>query len=904
MKSKQQNGVQHPSNDIDGKCLTQHKASKNVTGGIQKDDADSITDSYEHPQYIGLDHEISMGNADYDGGTCQWTDGRNDDASEFYSSGYYSESPAAAGESAYLDSNGSGSIEFTGADLPGGWHEDGKKSNLAQEVNAPGDDDCNVHHPANQSTSTEGRKMYEYSTSAPTEGAPPTPSIIRITQQYLGDSVANACKDWRFLLVKSAMGTGKTTAMKVVISGLNDDENILFITPRKKLNYALAHDLNLNYYEDVKNEGDKATRKELARRMVVTPQSLGAIIAEFPDIRYRHIVLDESETVASMLVSRVTKSKSQTVKALKTVAANAGNVVLMDAAIGNRSKRLMKILSGAAGVGTLINQFKRWKNIRAEIIKGDKYCLRVEISNALQIEAIRRGEKIAISSSSANYCELRHDVLKTMFPDLKIGLLTGKSGAEVARILANPALAGEYDVLIFSPAVSIGVSFDIQNHFHTVFGVYPNVAGTGDSDDAVQGMARIRHPSLNRWVVVLDDEKQIFKNADVIGDLSEDIQEVISSRFSRLSFFAGSPVELTTEDVEVINLWSVCQSYHIHNKNNFNQQFRKSLTDAGVQIVNAPFIRINQESSGLTEEAKASRKEQVIKAKTESPKIEEMEYHRLKAVLKFRPEDVTIEQRGSMDRFRFEDKFNIDCDTLKPSEIEKYLTLDDDDVISKCINREIALSDNDFTKKYVKARIAGLDSSDAFKVDSVDEKLGYRLKKKLIEYAVPYFGGDEYSHASLKKGAMVKFIERNLKEIIITEVIPLPKDWAAKPALVMNYLVDICGYKHTSSQRKIDGKRHTINTAIPDSHVDDICQMRKETGKDWINQTLRIMGLFEEIAKTPEGLTRLERLWQEVGRTDDIAAFMTEFSNDIEQIESGVFPDWKMKEVIQNWRVA
>ena len=902
MKSKQQNGVQHLSNDIDGKCPTQQVNQSNRVTGREVRQADSITNLPVFTQ----DNDKSQTLDDFSNFCVQNTTIPPTPADFVLYEKYFSESPVNSGGSANLDSNGSGFGGLTEVDLPDEWHGEEEKSTLAQEVNAPRGSADNTTDAANQTTCIRGSKMLDYNTSAPARGVPPTPSIIRINQQYLGDSVANACKEWRFLLVKSDKGTGKTTAMKVVICSLDEAEAILFVTPRKKLNYALAHDLGLYYYEYIKNEPDKAKRKMMARRMVVTPQSLGAIIAEFPDIKYRHIVLDESEAVASMLVSSVTKSKSQTVKALKEVAANAGNVVLMDAAIGNRSKRLMKILRGAADVGALTNQFKRWKNITAEILTGGKYSDRVEISNAQQIEAIRRGERIGISSGSATYCTDRYSVLKTMFPDLKIGLFTGKSGAEVARILANPALAGEYDVLIFSPAVSIGVSFDIQNHFHTVFGVYPNVTATGDSDDAIQGMARIRHPSLNRWVVVLDDEKQIFKNADVIGKFSEDIEKVISERFSGESWFAGCPVELTTEDTEVINLWSVCQSYHIHNKNNFNQQFRKSLTGSGVKIVNVPVSELesNQESNDLTESAKESRKEQAIKAKTESPKIEEMGYYRLKDALKYRPEDVTAEQLGSMERYRFEDRFNIDCDTLKPSELEKFLALDDDNVISKCQNREIALSGNDFTKKYVKARITGLDGSDAFKVDSVDEKLIYRMKKRLTDYAVPYFGGDEYSHASLKKGAMVKFIERNLKEIIITEVMPLPKDWKTKPAAVMSYLLDICGYKHTSSQRKIDGKRHTINTAIPDSHVDDICQMRKETGKDWITQTLRIMGLFEEVAKTPEGLTRLERLWQDVGRTDDIEAFMNEFSDDIEQIEAGVFPDWKMKEIIQNWQVA
>ena len=755
----------------------------------------------------------------------------------------------------------------------------------------------------NQTTCERGSEMYLNNTSTPVDGVPPIPSIIRIDQQYLSESVAKACEQWRFLLVKSAMGTGKTTAMRAVISRLDDSENILMVTPRKKLNYALAHDLHLNYYEDVKGATDKTIRKEMARRMVVTPQSLGAIIAEFPDTHYRYIVLDESESVASMLVSDVTNSKRGTLKALKTVSANAGNVVMMDAAIGSRSKRLMQILSGDTGVGELVNTYQRWKNIQCEILAGGKYADRLESMDALQIESLKRGERIGISSSSASYCELRHEVLSALFPDLRVGLFTSKSGAEVKKILATPEKAGEYDVLIFSPAVNVGVSFDIKNHFDVVFGVYPNVQATGDSDDAIQGMARIRHPALNRWVVVLDDEKQVFKNAEVF-QVPEEIKQVILNRYVRNSFYAGCPVEITTEDEEITDLWSTCRSYHVQNKNNFSEYFHASLTESGVRIVGLDYASIatDEISNQYTEDAKEAKAERKKAAKTTSPKIDEDGYQYLKAMVKFRGDEVTQEQLDSMARFRFEKKFDIDCDKLEPVQIERYLELDDDDAISQCINREIALSDDGFTKEYVKARVVGVGGSDAFKVDLIDDKLNYRLKKKLLTQASKYFDGGEYSHASLKKsGALVRFIERNHKEIILSGVIPLAKDWKDKPALVLNHLLSMCGYGHKS--RRIGGKKRAyIYEAESVPAINQLCQMRFDKGLDWIAGTKRLIGLHEEILKTEEGRTRLERLWAESGRSDDMSAFLEEFRGDIVDIEAGVYPDDVMLKIVTNWR--
>lgn len=763
----------------------------------------------------------------------------------------------------------------------------------------------NEHHPANPTTCKEGCEMYENNSSTPSDGVPPTPRVIKINQQYLADSIAVACKEWRFLQVKSDKGTGKTTAMKAILNELDLSACVLFVTPRKKLNYTLAHDLRLNYYEDVKNERDRAVRKELAKRMVITPQSLGAIIAEFPDIKYQFIVLDESEAVASMLVSKVTKSKVKTLKALKTVAANAGNTVLMDAALGVRSRKLMDILGGDADVGTLVNEYQRWSNINADILEGGRYADRVKIADAQQIEVIQRGEKIAISSGSAEYCELRFKVLSALFPGLKIGLFTSGTSIEVARILANPALAGEYDVLIFSPAVSIGVSFDIQNHFDRVFGVYPNIANkTGDSDDAIQGLARIRHPAKNHWVVVLDDDKNVFKNADVIS-LPEDIKKIVLDRYKRESFFSGCPADVLAEDDYIADLFSVCKSYYIDNKNNFNERFRQSLIESGVQIrnVDISLLEVNQDSIELTDGAKAEKKEKVQKDKTESQKIDKNTHDRLKFDQRLGVE-LSPEQTASMARFKFEDRFNIDCDTADKETVDKCLELDGADIISKCINREVALSGDDFTKQYVKARIKGIDDTGAFKVDVIDDKLGYRLKKKLLDYAVPYFDGAEYSHESLVKSRLWYFVYRHQKEIILSEVIPLPKDWEKKPALIMNHLLGMCGYGHKRVCRGAKGKKRKAYVAVPNESADDICNMRTETGKDWITQTLRIMGLYQEIVKSPEAKTRVEKLWDKVGRTDDIEAFLSEFADDLEYIESGNVPDEKMLDIIKYWRAA
>ena len=859
MKLKQHDGVKHPSNDIDGKCLTQHKASKNVTGGIQKDDADSITDSYEHPQYLDIDHKTNRGSAycssgyaDYDGGTCQWSNGRNDDASAFYSSEYYSESPAGG--------------------APFSVNPDENHPSLP-ELSAPV---AIINH----------EQSFEW----------------RVDVEYLGKKIHQSCMKSRLVVVRSEKGTGKTTAIKEVIGSLADVVPILVVTPRKKLNFAFAKEIGFHYYEDVKKETDPEKQKQMAMRMVVTPQSLGALIKKFPDIVYRYIVIDESETVASMLVSKATEDKTGALLAIKTAAKKSGNIVAMDAAAGVRTDAFMRILGGSEPIGLLENSYKRWANITATILTGGKYSDRVEASDAMQITAIMAGRKIGISSGSAAYCQTRFNVLSALFPDLKIGLFTSKSSAETRRILGKPELVTEYDVIIFSPAISIGVSFDAKDHFHEMFGVYPNCSRTADSDDANQGMARLRHLIDDRWTIVLDDDKQVYNRA-VTLDVPADVAQILIDRILRESFAAGFPVDLTNEDHEIALLWAVCSDYHIENKNNFSQCFKATLSRSGAVIEYQAINLIEQsaDSVELTEISKETQVQQKIAAKTTSQKIDEKQNWMLEYEVKHRSEGVTQDQLDSMERFRFERRFDIDCDKLQPADIERYLRLDDENAIQKCINREILQSDADFDKQYIKARIKGIGDVEAFKVDLLDDKLGYRLNKKLLRYAVDCAASGEYSHDSLRRSGLFQFVERNLKEIVATEAIPLPKDWRKKPALVMNHLLDMVGYDHASRQKSENGKRKYIYSASPNPEIDDLCESRVERGAGWVTGTKRLLGIYEEVQKQPENVTRIQRLWAESGRRDDIEAFMIEFKDDIDLINSGEWDDKTMLYVIGNF---
>ncbi|MCK5897346.1 MAG: DEAD/DEAH box helicase family protein [Cocleimonas sp.] len=672
--------------------------------------------------------------------------------------------------------------------------------------------------------------------------------VTTLNKRYLGESILVASEKSKYLMVKSGMGTGKTTAMKKIIASLTSDACILFMTPRKKLNYSLAEDLGLFYYEDVKNEQDKERKEVMARRMVVTPQSLGAILKEFPDIHYEYIVMDESKSIAELMVSTATTDKVDTLKALRQACALSKSVIMMDAHIDEQVRVLMGQIAGNETAHYLLNENKSWTGFKATLVVGSKYTDRRDAINKLQEDAVGMGRVIYIASSSKAYCDSRELVLKELFPKLKILNVTAKSTNEAKEILSRPETIKNWDIVIGSPSIAVGVSFDIENHINEVYGVFPNAEKTGGSDDAIQSLARPRKPTGKHWTIILDDNKKLYSHA---VKYPQDIVESVGNRAIRAKFIAGnSDIGVTSDETRVINLFSVCHHAKINDKNNFNKNFSARLKEMGITVSELSYdvVGQNDNSQELTKEAKEKAENKTIEIKTTSDRITEVEANRIGALKRFRPSEITEKQSNSHERYIFESKFNINCDDLSDHDLSVYLDHDNQGTVKKLIRREIVLhADKHFMKRYIKARVAGLGEEEAFKVEIISDKLNLPLTKKILSYAIPYIDGKEYSHKSLKRSSLIQFIARNYKEVVALRVITLPAQWKSKPALLMNNLLKSMGYK-PRSKRGRDGKKLIyIYTCSKNSNIEKLYETRLDNGKNWITSTNDLMDLYEEI---------------------------------------------------------
>jgi hypothetical protein len=76
--------------------------------------------------------------------------------------------------------------------------------------------------------------------------------ISFIDVKYLGGAIAGFATVNRAFGVKSTYGTGKTTAIKKLISDAGSTAKVLMLFPRKLLAESISSELSLNCYIDVK----------------------------------------------------------------------------------------------------------------------------------------------------------------------------------------------------------------------------------------------------------------------------------------------------------------------------------------------------------------------------------------------------------------------------------------------------------------------------------------------------------------------------------------------------------------------------------------------------------------------------------------------------------------------------
>jgi hypothetical protein len=332
-----------------------------------------------------------------------------------------------------------------------------------------------------------------------------------ISQNKLTPTIFNQHLDKKLLAIQSEKGTGKTYNL---LRSLFDDnkntqpESILFISSRRTFGIKLSADLK-KYGFRLYSEIDEHYIYD--KRVICQIDSLLRLQKNKFDL----IIIDECESLARYLTSNhFTKSnKANTIVSnLEFRISDANNVIIMDADLSDRCiNNYTSIISNCKelkknDIQVIINNYTPYQDYTIKYMKYNIWL------NQLLL-FIMNNKKIVVPMASNSKAKDLYTKLKNDFPEKNILLIHKETSDDekLKKLLKVNEIWVNYDVVIYTPTVCMGVSFE-SVHFDNIF-AYGCHNSLG-SQEFCQMMHRVRNPK-NKDIYVSFDH---YKYYDPIDD--------------------------------------------------------------------------------------------------------------------------------------------------------------------------------------------------------------------------------------------------------------------------------------------------------------------------------------------------------------------------------------------------
>jgi len=298
--------------------------------------------------------------------------------------------------------------------------------------------------------------------------------------------------------IQSEKGTGKTTTLFKYLFDekfLSKDDSVLFISSRRTFGIKLLGDIKkfgFKLYSEMKEyqiDHDK---------MICQIDS----ILRLNNDKFKYIIIDECESMMRyMTSSHFTKNNRATliVSNFETRVAEAEKVIIMDADLCDRSinyfKELLNI-SEEKDVKLLVNKYQPYSDYE---IKYMSYSTWLKVLT----DKIENKKKVVVPMASNNYAKDLKLLLENRYPDIKVLLIHRETSDtdKMDQVINVNEKWSSYNVVIYTPSVCMGISFD-EDYFDCIF-AYGCENSLG-SQEFCQMLHRVRSPKETSIYIALD----------------------------------------------------------------------------------------------------------------------------------------------------------------------------------------------------------------------------------------------------------------------------------------------------------------------------------------------------------------------------------------------------------------
>jgi phage/plasmid primase-like uncharacterized protein len=637
--------------------------------------------------------------------------------------------------------------------------------------------------------------------------------LITVNDRYLGSYVDDdgnnkqlieAIQQHAVTLLRSGMGSGKTE----VVRDLTKVENTLtsaYISPRISLCGNAAARLDSEFYLDYKQGITSREELQTVDHLAIVVNSLPMLISQDGVLRHFDIIiLDEIEQLLRHLLTKI-NNKKLVLECFYSLIRRAKYVIVADAHLSNITIDFLSELRPHEKFLGIVNHY--------QVGKGKEVILYQEAGN-VEIAALCelfRGGKVYIAFNCKKRAKAFYELVKAFYKDnpelnqLNILYISSDTNGEtnVREFFSNPNQeAFKYDLVISTPALSSGVSIDVE-HFSFVGGIFSHTINT--PEDCQQALARVRN--ANVWHVHISDVKQSLPTDEETIASKWNISHPFDQYhlMSRLgvddSYGFNDPIyEKLCLNVEKNRAFLV---------NDFLSNFIKELSIAGFEIK----YKDNNEiadfaATYFTVTGKKLEKKRYVKDLLEAKDINAIEAQTIA-----QKGSVTLAEKCSKDKYDIKLAYRLD-DQVDDKDLEFFIEKDERGELRKRIGRlEVAMSSNEqLLRRYEQQELAGINLVPDMRLFWTERLLFSKLLVTLgIDDKSLQSIGLVYDKEYVRESRFITWVEENRKELSGIVYVPKSEQLLNDPLRFVSRLLKMLGLKQKRTGRASKGN-YVIDT--------------------------------------------------------------------------------------------
>jgi len=490
-----------------------------------------------------------------------------------------------------------------------------------------------------------------------------------VNLQFLNPELFKPHLNTKLLCVQSEKGTGKTKNLLDALFQTQKDKefkSILFVSSRRTFGIKLLSDLKkygFKLYSDIKQ------KYIVENRIICQIDSILRLELDKFDL----IIVDECESLARYTTSDhfiKNPRSNMIVNAYEMYLREAKNVYILDADL---SERCMNYYTRSCNISNeyklIVNDYKVYSKWTVKYTNYPSW-----VSNV--IDDIKDNKKIVIPMASNNKAKDLQHLINSLCPNKKTLLIHKESNDsdKLEKLMKINSTWIKYDVVIYTPSVCMGVSFDVVDYFDKIY-AYGCHQSLGAQEFA-QMLHRVRQPKQKEIILAIDKYKCYDKEEDYIT--YDDIEKMLCNNYFLTQYGIHNnliPSKMITKqkiiypykDEPIYDMYVRNSRETVLDKLNFTAQVfgylkGKEYKLESFHVTKKSYEKYFKDMVRLRKERIEEERVNLVEGIVES---EDLDVETYQDLIKRRDEYLDESDINSIRKFNFKNNYNIDEDTTK-----------------------------------------------------------------------------------------------------------------------------------------------------------------------------------------------------------------------------------------------